>query len=182
LRLRADLESISTLVLFFGMTKARAEEVWEPYLVCRRLQILAALGLKMNVPNGVVWELVVEEKDLANREGMWGEVTAGVKWSGKVMGLREWVLGVFLPLILEQYGWLVSQKVLTNLRRRRSGSAWLRSGWMRITKIIGHRAYGNVYARQRGYFDRWIKIYWCKLWDSFASIDGKLRRGETIDL
>jgi hypothetical protein len=39
-----------------------------------------------------------------------------------------------------------------------------------------------VYARQRGYFDRWIKIYWCKLWDSFASIDGKLRRGETIDL
>ncbi len=71
------------------MAKARAEEVWKSYLACRRRQILAALGLKTNVPNGVAWELVVEEKVLANRERMWGEVTAGVKLSGKVMGLRE---------------------------------------------------------------------------------------------
>ena len=54
-------------------------------------------------PNGVARELVVEEKNLANREGMCGEVTAGVKWSGQVMGLREWVLGVFVPPILEKY-------------------------------------------------------------------------------
>jgi len=119
LRLRADLASISTLVLFFGMTKARAEEVWKPYLVCRRRQILAALGLKMNVPNGVVWGLVLEEKDLANREGMWGEVTAGVKWGGKVMGLREWVLGVFLPPILEKYGWFGKSKGFDQLTKEK---------------------------------------------------------------
>jgi hypothetical protein len=107
---RADLESISTLVVFLGMTKARAEKVWKSYLTCRRRQIFAALGLKMNVPNCVAWEVVVEEKDLANREGMWREVTAGVKLSGKVMGLREWVLGVFLSPILEKYGWFGNSK------------------------------------------------------------------------
>jgi hypothetical protein len=144
---------MSTLVVFLGMTKARAKEVWKPYLACRRRQIIAALGLKTNVPNGVAWELVVAEKDLANREGMWGEVTAGVKSSGKVMGLREWVLGVFLPPILEKYGWFGNSK-----------------GFDQLTKC------------QVGSFDRWIKFYWCELWDSCPSIDGKVRRGETIDL
>ncbi len=73
----------------------------------------------MSVPNGVARELVVEEKNLANREGMCGEVTAGVKWSGQVMGLREWVLGVFLPSILEKYCWFGKSKGFDQLTKEK---------------------------------------------------------------
>ncbi|PMD23735.1 hypothetical protein NA56DRAFT_701135 [Hyaloscypha hepaticicola] len=172
---------MSTLVVFLGMTKARAKEVWKPYLACRRRQIIAALGLKTNVPNGVAWELIVAEKDLANREGRWGEVTAGVKSSGKVMGLREWVLGVFLPPILEKYGWFGNSKGFDQLTKEE-----VRKCMAEIGMDADYQDYWtqNLWERlcQVGSFDRWIKFYWCELWDSCLSIDGKVRRGETIDL
>jgi hypothetical protein len=83
--------------------------------------------------------------------------------------------------ILEKCGWFGNSKGFDQLTKEEVKKCmadigmdadyqdyWTQNLWERI--------------RQVGSFDRWIKFYWCELWDSFASIDGKVRRGETIDL
>ncbi len=112
---------------------------------------------------------------------MWGDVTAGVEFSGKVIGLREWVLGVFLPPVLEKYGWFGNSKGFDQLKKAEVRKCMAEIGMDADCQDFSTQ---NLWERicQVGSYERWIEIYWCELWDSFASIDGKVRRGETIDL
>jgi hypothetical protein len=87
-----NLDSQDTLMFIFKMSRECTAGLWRQYMATRRQQISAAIGLEMNVPEGIDWELFVDDV-LVDGERRSSKLMKWLEMREKVWGLNECILG-----------------------------------------------------------------------------------------
>ena len=148
--------------------------------MARRQQIVDATGLELDTRylDDVDWEVVIDEETLDKEDEKSRKFQEVFALRDTVMGLNEFIIGVWIPEILEKYG---NPNGMDKHAKEKVRNCMIGAGMSpEMQRHWTEEAWDHL--SQLGTFEQWTRFVWSQQWERLESIDGKVQRGEVVEI